>query len=465
MPSGEKTSSWPWSAHTCSMEQLLQREMELFKSRTKKSLAELRRLAYRLPLGVASAYQAQPPYPLVYERAKGQFAWDLDGHRYLDLHAGFGANVFGHGHEAIVEAVSKQAARGSHYAHPTRSLGVYAELICQRFSMDQMRMCNSGSEATMEALRLARVFTGRSKIVRIEGAYHGHHDLVLMSMKPDPEVVGELPRPLVQPATGGLSQAIAAEVIPLAFNDHQTLQQVLSEEPIAAVIMEPIMCNLGFIEPNEGYLAKVREACTKNGTVLIWDQVKTGATVAWGGAGEIWPDCLPDLHCLGKTVGGGLPVGVYGGRREIMDLISKGQADGYGTFNGNALTVAAGTAAMELLTPEVYHQLSALGEELKLQLQEIIDLHSLPAYTAGRGAKLGMFWAPQMPEDYRQYLSSIDDNLAMLCWLYLANRGVLGAPGSDEQWTLCLPLSDISELEPLLGCLRQLAAELDTASW
>jgi len=443
------------------IDQLLEREIKVFKGRTTASLSELRRLAVRLPLGVASAYQAQPPYPLVFEYAAGQWAYDIDGHRYLDLHAGFGANVFGHAHPKIVEAICFQSKRGSHYAHPTRSLGYYSELLCERFSMDQMRMCNSGSEATMEALRLARVSTGRSKIVRIEGGYHGHHDLVLMSMKPDPKVVGPLPRPLVQPSCEGLSEAIAQEVIPLSFNDSKILEEVLSSQEVAAVILEPIMCNLGFIEPLPGYLEAVRAACSRHGTVLIWDQVKTGATVAWGGAGELYPDALPDLHCLGKTVGGGLPVGVYGGRQDIMNLISQGRADGYGTFNGNALTVAAGTAAMELLDQQAYRTLQNLNHQLQDQLRELIKAHSLPAYVAGSGAKVGLFWAPKMPEDYRQYLEMVDHKAAMACWIYLANRAVLGAPGSDEQWTLCLPLSRIEDLYPLTEGLVDLAEDLD----
>lgn len=435
-------------------------EIDTFRSRTAASLAELRRISRWLPLGVASAYQAQPPYPLVFERAEGQWAFDIDGNRYLDLHAGFGANVFGHAHPQIAKAISEQAARGSHYAHPTRSLGRYSELLCDRFSLEQVRMCNSGSEATMEALRLARVFTGREKIVRIEGAYHGHHDLVLMSMKPDPGVVGSLPRPSVQAATEGLS-SIEDEVIPLAFNDYETMAEVLAGEEVAAVILEPIMCNLGFIEPDPGYLEAVRHSCSRTGTVLIWDQVKTGATVAWGGAGELYPDALPDLHCLGKTVGGGLPVGVYGGRRDIMSLISQGRADGYGTFNGNSMTVAAGIAALELLTPEAYAGISGLNLQLRQELQSIVEEQSLNAYVAGAGAKVGLFWAPRMPRDYREYLELVDHRAAMLCWLYLANRGVLGAPGSDEQWTLCLPLERIEELSPLVDSVSELASELD----
>ena len=441
---------------------LLEREVESFRLRTAGSLAELRKMSFRLPLGVASAYQAQPPYPLVYESAQGQWAEDIDGNRYLDLHAGFGANVFGHANPRIVEAIERQARKGSHYAHPTRSLGEYAEQICERFSMQQMRMCNSGSEATMEALRLARVFTGRNKIVRIEGCYHGHHDLVLMSMKPDPRVVGDLPRPSVQPATEGLSPAMQEEVIPLSFNDAETMIEVLSDRQVAAVILEPIMCNLGFIEPQKDYLTKLRRACSETGTVLIWDQVKTGATVAFSGAGELYPDALPDLQCLGKTVGGGLPVGVYGGNREIMSLISKGRADGYGTFNGNALTVAAGLAALEVLTPEVYGRLEDINQQAQARFSKIIDDFGLPAYAAGRGAKLGIFWAPRMPFNYREYLSLVDHELAQLSWLFLANRGILGAPGSDEQWTLCSAFQDLSDLDPLFTGLEELAEAISS---
>ena len=446
------------------IQQLLKQERDLFQQQTVKSLAALRRMNNHLPLGVASAYQSQPPYPIVVERANGQCVWDLDGHKYLDLHAGFGANVFGHAHPAIVQAIQDQAAEGGHYAHPTLKLGDYTAALCNRFELDQVRLANSGSEATMEALRLARAYTGRQKIVRFEGGYHGHHDLVMVSMKPNPEAAGDqrLPKPVL--STRGVIKGTVDEVIPLHFNDLDSIREVLQGEEIAAVILEPIMCNLGLVRPDHEFMLELRQACSEYGTVLIWDQVKTGGTVSWNGANSLFPDALPDLHCLGKMIGGGLPVGAYGGKRDIMRLVSEGQVEGYGTFNGNALTVAAGHAALSVMTKEEYARLGKIGMEVQAFLSELISDYDLPAYADQEGLKGGIFWAPIQPRNYREYLQSVDRSLAQLCQVWLANRGILVAPGADEQWTLCTPIKDIEDLKSLQDALFSLAEAISLNS-
>jgi len=442
------------------IDNLWQQEKDLFMQRTGQSLAQLRKMARFLPLGVASAYQSQPPYPVVIEKAQGQWAWDIDGNEYLDLHAGFGANVFGHANPEIVQAMEKQARAGAHYAHPTIELGEFAKDLCGRFDLEQVRLANSGNEATMEALRLARVYTGRQKIIRFEGGYHGHHDLVMVSMKPSPDRAGKQSRPSPVPSTGGLSSGVMDDVVPLHFNDIETIRQVLGEQNIAALIVEPVMCNLGMILPEPGFLKSLRELCTEHGTVLIWDQVKTGGTISWNGANSLYPDALPDLHCLGKMIGGGLPVGAYGGKRDIMKLVADGKVEGYGTFNGNPMVVAAGHAALRVMDQSAYSQLSELNKQLHDWLKELIKEYRLPAYAQCEGLKGGVFWAAQPPKNYREYLHLVDRPLARLCQIWLANRGVLVAPGADEQWTLCLPLQELSELSILQKALEEFAAAL-----
>jgi len=442
------------------VEKLLAREQARFLQQTPKSLAGLRSMAQYLPLGVASAYQSQPPYPVIVDKADGQWAHDIDGNKYLDLHAGFGANVFGHAHPQIVQAIKTQADLGAHYAHPTLELGRYTKTLCQRFGLEQVRLANSGNEATMEALRLARAYTGREKIIRFEGGYHGHHDLVMVSMKPDPKKVGDGPRPKPTASTLGISQGVLDDVVPLHFNDLATTQEVLAEGNIAAVIVEPIMCNLGLIRPQDGFLEGLRAACTQYGAVLIWDQVKTGGTVGWNGAAALYPQALPDLHCLGKMIGGGLPVGAYGGKQEIMSLISQGKVEGYGTFNGNPVTVAAGSAALEVMSRAAFEQLEKLNLELHAWLQQLIVRYNLPAYADCIGLKGGIFWAQQAPTNYREYLASVDHSMARLCQIWLANRGVLVAPGADEQWTLCCPMAKLIDLQLLTNALEDLAVEL-----
>lgn len=442
------------------VERLLEREQRRYLNRTSGSLSQLRQLSVRLPLGVASSFQSHPPYPLVIERAAGAHVWDVDGNEFLDLHGGFGANVFGHAHPTITEALMFQAQRGAHYAHPTPLLADYVEHVCERFKMQQMRMCNSGTEATMDAIRLARAFTGRTKVVRMEGSYHGHHDTVLISMKPLLTAVGPLPRPGTWANSEGIPDHVHDEIVPLAFNDAQTLTHVLEGQQVAAVILEPILCNLGLVRPQEQYLRAVRQACDRTGTVLIWDQVKTGATVAWGGAGELYPDALPDLHCLGKAIGGGLPVGAYGGRRDIMRLVSDQRVPGYGTFNGNPLTVAAGHAALtEVLVPAAYERIEQLNRRLTGGLEKLIARYGLPCHAATSGAKGGLFFAERTPRDYREYLQLTDHTLAQAAWLHLANHGVLLAPGSDEQWTLPVTLTD-RQADDVLAAYEAFCADL-----
>jgi glutamate-1-semialdehyde 2,1-aminomutase len=421
---------------------LMDVQRERYLERHAGSREILDRLAIRLPLGVASSFQDHAPHPLVIDRAAGTQVWDVDGNELMDLHGGFGANVFGHAHPAILAALISQAQSGAHYAYPTPALEAYVEHLCVRFGMDQIRLCNSGTEATMDAIRLARGFTGRDRIVRMEGSYHGHHDTVLVSMKPLLSAVGDPPRPGVWANSEGLPASVLGDVIPLSFNDADTLEEVLATEQPAAVIIEPILCNLGLVRPQDDYLRRVRDACTRHGVVLIWDQVKTGATVAWAGASELWPDVLPDLHCLGKAIGGGLPVGAYGGRGEIMDLVSDGRVPGYGTFNGNPLTVAAGLAALtEVLTPAAYEHLDALNRRMLPRLGQLIEEYELPCHVGAAGAKGGVFFAPRPPRDYREYLQLTDHGLALCAWTHMANQGILLAPGSDEQWTLPVVLS------------------------
>lgn len=436
------------------------RELARFTARTRCSRAQLDRLQRTLPLGVASSFQAHAPYPLVFDSAAGAQATDADGNTYLDLHGGFGANVFGHAHPLIVAAVAEQAVRGAHYAHPTARLADYAEHLAGRFKLDRLRLCNSGTEATMDAIRVARAFTGRDKVVRMEGSYHGHHDTVLISMKPLLSAVGDLPRPGVWHNSHGIPSGVAQDIIPLAFNDADTLTDVLHEQAVACVIIEPILCNLGLLMPADGYLQAVRDACTATGTVLIWDEVKTGATVAWGGAGELFPHCRPDLLCLGKAVGGGLPVGVFGGRRDIMDVITDGRSPGYGTFNGNPMTVTAGlTALTEILTPDAYQFLESCNRTLLASMEAMITEHDLPCHARALGAKGGLFFSAVPPRHYREYVRGTDHDLARVAWLHLANQGVLLAPGSDEQWTLPVVISE-TQIELLTGAMSAFCADL-----
>jgi glutamate-1-semialdehyde 2,1-aminomutase len=418
----------------------LDAEAARYLARTTNSYAQMQLQARALPLGVASSFQSHYPYPFVVDYGEGAWVWDIDGNRYLDVHGGFGVNVLGHSHPAVVEAIEAASNRGLHFATPHRELAEYALTLQQRFRLERLRLSPSGTEATMDALRFARAATGRDLVVKIEGAYHGHHDVALTSTKPDPAEAGWPPRPV--PASDGILPAVIASLRVVALNNHQQVTELFEREGerIAAVIIEPILCNLGFTRASEEYLQLLRELCTEHGSVYIWDEVKTGATVAYRGMQSL-VDVRPDLLCLGKAIGGGAPIGAVGGLASIMEVVEKNTPH-YGTFAGNPLAVAAGQAALNLLTPEAYDRLNGQRERLQTHIRRDIETYNLPLHVDGEGAKGGIFCAPQPARDYREWLEETDARLAQWGWIFLANRGVWGAPGADEQWTLSLAMGD-----------------------
>src|SRR6266545_2553157 len=357
------------------VEALTKSRTQLVHERTPKSREWRERSLKSLPLGVASSFQDAPPYPIFFERARGSRVWDVDGNEYSDYHNGFGVMAVGHAHPKIVEALAERAAIGTHFAQPVAETTLLAEELCRRFRIDQMRFTNSGTEATMDAIRLARGVTGRDKIVKIEGSYHGHHESVLVSIRPARDNMG----PREHPASVAFGKGTPADVTDLTlvvpYNDAEALDGLLAAYAgeVAALIMEPVMMNVGIIDPLPGYLAAVREVCTRHGVLLIWDEVKTGATIAHGGAEEVF-GVAPDLKCFAKAVGGGLPFGAFGGRGELMEEVAKDGVPQLGTFNGNPLSARVGLVAMtEVLTHEAYKELNRLNDAQLAGCQRGID--------------------------------------------------------------------------------------------
>lgn len=446
----------------------LDSEAAHFLQRTPRSLAQLQQNVERLPLGVASSFQSHYPYPLVVDYGSGSWVTDVDGHRYLDLHSGFGCNIYGHAHPKIVAAIQQQVTRGTHFAAPSPGLDAYAGALCERVGMEQCRLCNSGTEATMDAIRLSRAATGRDLVIKIEGSYHGHHDVALLSVKPDPDEAGSITAPVAVRGSEGIPQAVVNDLRIAPFNHLAALASLLEREgeECACLILEPVMCNLGMIVPDPDYLPGVRELCDRYGVKLIFDQVKTGFTIAYGSALELY-GVTPDLHCLGKAIGGGLPVGAFGGDTEMMDLIKDWRSPHYGTFSGNPLTVAAGSAAIiDVLIPEVYVDLEQKGYQITRKAEEHIQAHDLAFHTTVIGAKGGVFFSRQPAKNYRQWFEQTDRRLAQLYWLWMANRGVWMAPGADEQWTLPCVIDDegIELFDAAFASFAEMAGSLPASS-
>ena len=417
--------------------ELFATELAALVDRTPVSRRLFERACRTMPLGVASSFQAAEPYPVYLARGRGANVWDVDGHEYIDFHNGFGSTAVGHAHPRVVAAIERAARSGTQFAVTTDATVQWAEEMCRRFRLERVRFTNSGTEATMDAIRVARGATGRDVICKIEGSYHGHHDAVMFSVSPSLMLLEASADATSQPpASKGIPEEMAKWTRVVSYNDLDTLARLFQDRArdIACFILEPVMMNIGIVLPFPGYLEGVRELCTRHGVVLIYDEVKCGGTIAAGGAIERF-GVQPDLACFAKSVAGGVPAGAFGGRADLMDQIGRGIAQ-QGTFNGNPLAAAAGLAALtEVLTPEAYDHFKKLGTRLAEGCRQAISDHAVPAHVVDLGCKGCVSFRREPLVDYRSFL---DTDAAMFdaSWAWLVNRGVFMTPGNEEQWTL-----------------------------
>ena len=409
------------------------RELGTYVQRTQGSQRATERARTVMPLGVPSSFQAYDPHPIVVRRAQQAWMEDVDGNRYIDYDMGFGALFSGHCHPVVRAAVERQLDDGTLFVTPCELNTDVATLLGQRYGLPMWRFTNSGTEATMDAIRVARGVTGRDKIVKVEGGYHGHHDEVMISMKPPIDKAGPADNPTPIPATAGITQAVLADTLVIPYNNAEALERVLARGDVAAFIVEPVMENIGICMPKAGYLEAVREITRRYGTMLIFDEVKTGITAGWSGAtGAV--GVQPDLVCLAKSIGGGLPIGAFGGTQECMDQITSGRVLHLGTYNGNPLCMAAAKAVLQdVCTPETTQRVVDLNSRLVDACQATIDAADLPAHTVQFGAKGCVTWSVEPIANYRDYKAT-DFDLAFAQWMHGINRGVLLPPGLDEQW-------------------------------
>jgi glutamate-1-semialdehyde 2,1-aminomutase len=424
--------------------QLIDRERNRLLARTPGSQAAYEHAVAVMPRGVPSSFQAADPRPLYLSHGEGARVWDVDGNEYVDFHNGFGVMAVGHAHPRIVAAVTERAGRGSHFAAPTDGSIAVARELRARFGLPQWRFTNSGTESTMDAVHLARGATGRDLILKIEGSYHGHHDAVQVSVRPPLEDLGERGVPGSVPFGAGHPRAVTELTKAIPFNDAGVLERVLDDlgDRVAALILEPAMMNITIVPPRPGYLEAVRDLTARHGVRLIFDEVKTGCTIAAGGATERF-GVRPDIVCLAKAVCGGYPGGAVGMTEELAALITAGAVRQVGTFNGNPLSMAAAEAALtEVLTPAAYQRFEAMNAHLLAGLGDVIARHGLPCHTIGLGAKGCVVFADEPLLEYRDYATRVDAELSTLAWLYHMNHGVFMTPGVDEQWTLSVAHTD-----------------------
>jgi glutamate-1-semialdehyde 2,1-aminomutase len=445
------------------IQELTKREEERLEELTQGSKRMFERARKVLPSGVPSSYQARDPWPLYLERGEGAIVWDVDGRQLWDFHNGFGAMPQGHAHPAIVRAVEERVRLGTHFAAPTEDGIEVAEELARRFNLPKWRFVNSGSEATMDAIRIARGLTGRDTILKIFGSYHGHHDAVMVAVGDvdttvDPEDI---------PSTtygGGVPQAVADLTVAVPFNDAGVLERRIERlegegRKPACLIMEAALMNIGVVLPEEGYLEAVRDITKRHEVVLIFDEVKTGLAIAAGGATERF-GVQPDMITLAKTLGGGLPSGAIGGTEEVMSVVEDGTVYQVGTFNGNPLTMAAAKASLlEVLTPEAYEHLDGINERLLTGCQDVIDRYGLPGYSVGIGSKGCVTFADERITDFATFKQHQDADMAELAWLYNLNRGIFMTPGREEEWTLSIAHTD-EAADAYIAVFEELAQDL-----
>jgi glutamate-1-semialdehyde 2,1-aminomutase len=407
----------------------IDREQGEYLAKTARSRALWEEALAVMPGGNSRTTTFFDPYPFYIQRGQGAHVWDVDGVDYLDFNGNYTSLILGHAPARVVRAVQEAAERGLSFPGPTEyEIRLAAALIRRIPSLAQVRFTNSGTEATLNAVRAARAFTGRAKIAKFEGAYHGTHDWVLVSVAPDSRAAGGRRRPRPVAWSAGLPPTVLKHVVVLPWNDAEACEQIIEREAagLAAVLVDPLLGIGGMLPPVPGFLERLRAVTERHGIVLVFDEV-ISFRVAPGGAQERF-GVRPDLTTLGKIIGGGLPVGAFGGRADIMAAYDprKGGAriSHGGTFNANPLTMAAGLATLEALTPEAYARLDALGDRLRGGVTRLLRATRRRGQVTGLGSLFCLHWTPGTLTDYRSSRPR-DPQAPLRVFMGLLNEGIL----------------------------------------
>ena len=447
------THSKPLDTNRLAM--LFEQQISLYQSNLRSSGVEYERALKSIPLGAHSTFQSFDPYPISIVSAKGAWMTDVDGRKMLDLSMGFGSMLAGHLNPEVMAELKATLDVGTLYTAPSPDSRDAAERLCRRFGIEQIRFTNSGTESTMYAIRTARAYTGKEGVVKVEGGYHGSGDAVMVSTKPPLDKAGPADSP--NSVIGNASVPGESYVVP--FNNIAALESVFEKHysTIACFIVEPVLENIGIVLPDEGYLEAVRQLCDQYKIILIFDEVKTGLTAGPQGAAQRL-GIIPDLICLAKSIGGGIPLAAFGGKAEFMKPVTDGRMPHLGTFNGHILAMAAVRAIDKIFTPTALAKAESLNIQALTRFQEIIDTYELPAHTVGFGVKGCVTWSDTPVRNYRDYKAT-DFQIAELSFIWSLNHGIMTPPGLDEQWLISLAHGQ-EEIDFMVNDFSELAKTL-----
>lgn len=383
--------------------------------------------------------------PVAMERAQGAYFWDVDGNKYIDYLAAYGPIITGHAHPHITKAITKAAETGVLYGTPTQHEVKFAKMLKEAIpGMDKVRFVNSGTEAVMTTIRVARAYTNRTKIIKFAGCYHGHSDLVLVAAGSGPSTLGT-------PDSAGVPKSIAQEVITVPFNDIEPFKEALAKwgTEIAGVLVEPIVGNFGIVEPNEGFLEQVLDLSHEAGALVIFDEVITAFRFMYGGAQNLL-GITPDLTALGKIIGGGLPIGAYGGKKEIMEQVAPlGPAYQAGTMAGNPASMLSGIACLEVLQEEgLYDKLDRLGAILEDGILQHARNYNVPITINRLKGALTIFFTEEKVENYEQ-AENTDGEMFGRFFKLMLSQGINLAPSKYEAWFLTIAHTEEDIVETL----------------
>jgi glutamate-1-semialdehyde 2,1-aminomutase len=409
---------------------------QIYEQKTGKSKEFFNEALQYLSAGIGGSAPTYDPYPIFARSANGSKVLDVDGNSFIDFNLCWGVLFVGHRHPKLIEGLHDQLDRGTMFGLPHEEIAKAASAVAKRFPMEKMRFVNSGTEATWYAIRLARAYTKKEKIIKIEGAYHGLADCLHISKRPSAGSAGPPNQPSSIPYGSGITQGVAKDTIVAPFNDLTAMEQLLKKYAgeVAAVIIEPVMMNAGVIPPEKGYLKGLRKLTDEYNVLLIFDEVKTGVKIAPGGACDYY-NVKPDLVCLAKAIGGGLPIGACGGKEEIMADI--GHEGLFGTFSANPLSIRACKITLtEILTKDAYTKVAGLGKELMKGYVDIIEDNKLDAVVQGIDSVGGILFSKKPVKNYRDWLQT-DKEKWHEYWIAMFNEGILSmAYGPEEEWLI-----------------------------